>query len=534
MLVALVVILVWSLSLFFLYQGYSGYAASDTSFSEVWMKQAVWVIPLFIALILTLYLLLSRAMLRPLQKLMQRLQKVIVARQPEKHGSHGLMPGLMQLNKYFMHLTHQAKHDPLTGLNNRIIFEERLQQALLEGRRSGRKYALVIIDINQLQRVNHELGPYIGDGLLKQLAKRLTSGLRETDSLARLEKDNFALLLEFTDQEQVTALVNKIYQSLIRSYSVYGRMVKINVSIGVAIYPEHGQTMDELYLKTDQALLQAQKGEWPVVFVQQTSEETDYSGFSMIQSLRQALDNEEFKLVYQPVMDLKNFNTHYFEALLRWKDPESHNHSIEQTIALAEKIHLIKPLTNWIINRACEQLKTLSHPKVKVAINLSMIDLHDETLAQRIELALRTNGVEPSHLLVEITEGQIISDPEQVIKSLKELTVMGISLSIDDFGTGQASLTYLRRLPVEKLKIDQSFVKDMVSNEEDRAIVEATIKLAHTLGIEVIAEGVESAETYDLLMQMDCDYVQGYYISRPIEQGQILNWCNHQQTRSVS
>lgn len=529
------VILVWTLSLYVLYQGNAESVLAPTSFADIWLQQAVWVVPIFILLSLITYLYFFRGLILPLQKLMLRMQKVVVARRPgSKAEDDVLTPGLMLLNKYLMYLTHLAKHDPLTGLNNRVIFEERLQQALLEGRRSGRKYALVIIDINQLQRVNHEMGPYIGDGLLKQLAQRLTRGLRETDSVARLEKDNFALWLEFTDQEQVSALVNKIYHSLVRSYTVYGRKVKINVSMGVAIYPDHGLSMDELYLKTDRALLQAQKGEWPVVFVNQASGQADYSGFSMIQSLRQALDNDEFKLVYQPVMDLKNFSTHYFEALLRWKDPASHNHSIAQTIALAEKNQLIKPLTNWIILKACEQLQTLSHPRVKVAINLSMIDLHDESLPLRIGQALEKCRVKPSHLLVEITEGQIMSDPEQVIKILKDLTEMGISLSIDDFGTGQASLTYLRKLPVEKLKIDQSFVKDMVTNEEDRAIVEATIKLAHTLDIEVVAEGVESVETYELLSSMGCDYVQGYYISRPIEQGQILNWCDNSQTRSVS
>lgn len=530
---ACAVFVLWSLSLYLVYQSTS--SPAGTGFFEAWLKQLLWVGPVLILLTGGTYYFFSRALIRPLQDLLHRLQKVMAVRQPgNSRGTEHLMPGLVLLNKYVMHLTHMIRHDPLTGLNSRLIFDERLQQSLLEGKRSGRKYALVIIDINQLQRVNHEMGPYIGDGLLKQLAQRLTRGLRETDSVARLEKDNFALLLEFSERKKITALINKVYENLTQVYTVYGRKVSIDVCMGVAIYPRHGQTIDELYLKTDEALLQAQKGNWPVVFVQQTHDETDFTGFSMIQSLRQALDNDEFKLVYQPVMDLRNFRTHYFEALLRWKDPQSHNHSIEHTITLAEENQLIKPLTSWIINSACEQLQLLSHPRVKIAINLSMIDLHDDTLPQRIGVALESYDIDPAHLLIEITEGQIMSDPQQVVKILTDLSDMGMSLSIDDFGTGQASLTYLKKLPVKKIKIDQSFVKDMVTNTEDRAIVEATIKLAHTLGVEVVAEGVESVEIYELLMQMGCDYVQGYYISRPIEQGQIVTWCDQQQARIVS
>jgi EAL domain-containing protein (putative c-di-GMP-specific phosphodiesterase class I) len=285
-------------------------------------------------------------------------------------------------------------------------------------------------------------------------------------------------------------------------------------------------------LKADEALLKAQQGEWPVEFYKQDEGQADYSGFTLVQSLRQALENDEFKLVYQPVMDLETHQTSYFEALLRWKKPNQHPYPIEKTIEMAEKNQLIKPLTNWIIETACLQLQMLSHPRARIAINLSMIELHDRELPERIEQAMQRCGISPQQLLIEITEGQIMQDPERVIEILSRLSQMGISLLIDDFGTGQASLTYLKKLPVEKLKIDQSFVKDMVFNDEDRTIVEATIKLAHTLAIKVVAEGVETAETLDLLSEMGCDYVQGYYISRPIEQDQVVSWC-HQQDEQV-
>lgn len=500
---------------------------AQQSFYGLWLSQAVWVLPLMMLLGLLGHGAMSRAVLSPLQRLSQRMQKAVHSRRPGNiHNSDELQPGLLLLQKYFMHLIHMAKHDPLTGLNNRAIFEERLSQAIVEGKRSGRKYALVLVDINHFYKINRKYGIYLGDGLLKQLAQRLSKGLRESDNLARLEKDNFALLLEFVDEEQITTLVEKIYQRLSQPYKVYGREIHCGISIGVAVYPDHAQDMETLELKGNEALLRAHKGDWPVVFAQQPEDQADYTSLSLIQTLRQALDNEDFKLVYQPVMSLKSHRTRYFEALLRWKQPELHDQSIEKTILLAEQNQLIKPLSKWIIENACAQLHRIEPQDIRIAVNLSMIDLHDEDLPASINQSLTACGVEPGRFMVEITEGQIMQEPDQVIDILNQLSQMGISLSIDDFGTGQASLTYLKKLPVEKLKIDQSFVKHMVEDEEDSAIVEATIQLAHTLYIEVVAEGVESAEICDQLAQMGCDYVQGYYISRPLEATAIDEWIS--------
>jgi diguanylate cyclase (GGDEF)-like protein len=494
-------------------------------FFGLWLSQAVWVIPLMLLLSLGAHVLMMTSLINPLRRLSQRMQKAVRSRRPGKiHDSDELQTGLLLLQKYFMHLVHMAKHDPLTGLNNRAIFEERLSQAIVEGKRSGRKYALVLVDINHFYKINRKYGIYLGDGLLKQLARRLSKSLRETDTLARLEKDNFALLLEFVDEEQIASLVEKIYHHLSQPYKVYGREIVCGISIGVAIYPDHAQDMETLELKGNEALLQAHQGDWPVVFTHQDSDQSDYAGLSLIQSLRQALESQDFKLVYQPVVSLKDHSTRYFEALLRWKQPDRHAQSIEKTIQLAEKNQLIKPLSQWIIETACAQLNHIAAHDIRIAVNLSMIDLHDEDLPARIRHSLSECGIEPSRLMVEITEGQIMQEPDQVIEILNQLSAMGISLSIDDFGTGQASLTYLKKLPVEKLKIDQSFVKHMVEDEEDRAIVEATIQLAHTLGIEVVAEGVESAEIHALLMQMGCDFAQGYYISRPLEQETVDDW----------
>jgi diguanylate cyclase (GGDEF)-like protein len=406
-----------------------------------------------------------------------------------------------------------------------VIFEERVQQALQEGKRSAHKYALVFIDIDSFHKINKNYGNYLGDGLLRMLAQRLTDSLRESDSLGRLKDDNFALLLGYVENDQLTSFLDKIHQSLIRPYLVYGRNVEVTISIGVALYPEHAQELDQLALIADKALLEARQDNGGIVIIQSSTGEQNYSGLSRMQSFRQALKHDEFKLVYQPVMNLKSHTTSYFEALLRWKLPGTDQLSIPQIIALAENNQAIRPLTLWILNTACQQLRQLNNTDIKIAINLSMIDLHDEGLPQQINDALHQFDIPAKRLMIEITEGQIMQDQEQVIRILNQLSSMGISLSIDDFGTGQASLTYLKKLPVEKLKIDLSFVKDMVKDNDDQTIVEATIKLAHTLGIEVVAEGVESIEVHDLLQQMGCDYVQGYYISKPMDAEHILKWC---------
>jgi diguanylate cyclase (GGDEF)-like protein len=496
------------------------------NFLNYWLVDAKWMIPLLLLLSLIVYRVLDGVMMRPLVQLSKRMHSAITALRPgNRKEDYRLLPGMGLLQRYFMHLAYMARNDPLTGLHNRVIFEERVQQTLQEGKRSARKYALVFIDIDGFHNINKEYGNYLGDGLLRMLAKRLTDSLRESDSMGRLEDDNFALLLGYAEDDQLTSFLDKIHQSLIQPYLVYGRNLEVGISIGVALYPEHAQELGQLSLIADKALLEAQQGNGGIIIVQPSTSEQSYSGLSRMQSFRQALDNDEFKLVYQPVMNLNSHLTSYFEALLRWKLPGTDQLSIPQTIALAENNQAIRPLTRWIIHTACQQLQQLNNSEVKIAINLSMIDLHDDELPQQISDALRQFDIPAKRLMIEITEGQIMLDQEQVIRILNQLSSMGISLSIDDFGTGQASLTYLKKLPVEKLKIDLSFVKDMMKDDNDRTIVEATIKLAHTLGIEVVAEGVESIEVHDLLQQMGCDYVQGYYISKPMDAEHIIQWC---------
>ena len=435
-----------------------------------------------------------------------------------------IAPGLGKLVEYFNLMEKTARLDPVTGLNNRVIFEDRLLQAIREGKRSGRKYALVLIDLQGLDEFVQQRGQYMVDALLRQVAEGLRESLRESDHLARFERNMFALLLEVQQLDQLHSLVEKLYLSLIRRYRVYEREFELHAFLGVATYPDQAVDADGLYQNASIALVAAEHGDWPIAYFHEDEDEADTTGFTIIQSLRRAIERDELKLVYQPVVDLQSYHTVYLEALLRWKDPEGHDVSIEETIRLAEENHLIKSLTNWIIESACRFVSESESGDLAVGINLSMIDLHDRRLPERIGNYLQQYQVKPGQIVIEITEGQIMQEPEKVIEVLAHLGVMGLSLSIDDFGTGQASLTYLKELPVEKIKIDQSFVRDIATNPDDQLIVRATIELAHTLDLKVVAEGVETLAVCEMLAEMNCDHLQGYYISRPLEAEQVAGW----------
>jgi len=498
-------------------------ALQPLSFWGLFAGQALVVFAVLAGFAFLVLLLLHYNLIAPLLSLAEKMRIAASSQQDSRKmlaGGVGL--GLRAMNEHFAVLQTMAKRDPVTGLNNRVIFEDRLSQAIREGKRSGRRYALVMIDIRGLEEFALQRGQYIVDGLLRQVADGLREALRESDHVARFERNLFSLLLEVQQREQLNTLVEKIYLSVVRRYQVYGLEIDLRAFFGVALYPDHALDANALYQAASNALVRAEHSEWPIAFYPDAKDDT--SGFTMIQALRRAIDQDELKLVYQPVVDLETYATVYLEALLRWRDPERHDHPIEHTIRLAEQNHLIKPLTNWIIEAACRFVGESGIDDLVVGINLSMIDLHDRHLPERIETNLQRFGVRPAQIVVEITEGQIMQDPEEVIEVLSHLGVMGLSLSIDDFGTGQASLTYLKELPVEKLKIDQSFVLDMVSNPDDQLIVKATIELAHTLDIKVVAEGVETLAACEMLTEMQCDHVQGYYVSKPLEAGQVAEW----------
>ncbi len=495
------------------------------SFWQGFERQAIGVLLTLLGVAMFLLALLHFGLIRPILELADHMRRAAQSQQDSDVAVETeVKPGLGIMREYFNTLQKMAKRDPVTGLNTRVIFEDHLAQAIRESKRSGRKYALVMIEIDGLEEFAHQRGQYIADALLQQVAEVLARSLRESDHVARFERHLFALLLEVQQRDSLNSLVEKIYLSVVRRYHVYGRELELGACFGIAVYPDHALDADGLYQQASNALVRAEHSAWPIQLYRDADDMADTSGFTLIQALRRAIDSNQLKLVYQPVVDLDSFETVYLEALLRWKDPERHDTPIDRTVRLAEQSHLIKPLSNWIFETACRFISESDIRNLTVGINLSMIDLHDRQLPERIERFLKRYRVRPGQIVIEITEGQIMQDPDEVIEVLAHLGVMGLSLSIDDFGTGQASLTYLKELPVEKLKIDQSFVQDITRNPDDQLIVKATIELAHTLDLKVVAEGVETLAVCNLLTEMNCDHVQGYYISRPLEAEAVADW----------
>jgi len=435
----LLFMLIWSVSLYFIIEQQNQSSTTQTlNFWEAWSQQLLPVLLLVVTISAGAYYLLNRWLLKPLQRLANKIARL----------SHGLYEvpvknpvpvniGLEKMHRETSAVNQIVKRGSLTGLNNRDIFEDRLNQAVNEGRRSGRKYALILLQLDNLEEVFKEYDQLMVDALLKRFAQRLNEGLRGTDNVSHFEKGLFALLLEIQDQDQLVGLVEKIYLKLAKRYRVLGSRLDISIVMGIAQYPEQAKTAEQLFQYASSALDQAQNKAWPIVFFQDENK-TDISGFTLIQSLRRALDNDELKLVFQPVIELKGHRTVYLEALLRWKDPQMHDVSIERTIHLAEKNQLIQPLTNWIVLSVCRLLDELKMDNLVIGINLSMIDLHDRYLPKRIERTMKKYKIKPGKIVIEITEGQIMQEPDEVAEILSHLGMMGMSLSVDDFGTGQA------------------------------------------------------------------------------------------------
>ncbi len=520
-----IVLLLATLGLFFIliWSG-SLYLAVTDKFAEVWWQHLIPVILFVVLAILLVYQQLNRGIISPVLRLAVKMEKLV----RRQYGDRVVKPreetiGLEHLKLYYNEVEKIVRSDSPTGLHTRTIFEDRLNQAISDGRRSGRKYALVLLEVDGTETIGRTHGQYLVDALLKQVSVRLSEGLRASDNVSHFEHNQFALLLEVQDQDQLVGLVEKIYLKLARRYKIYGRQLDISIVLGISLYPGQAGSSTQLFDYAAAAMNQAKGTNWPIGFYED-DKKTDLSGFTLVQSFRQALDNDQFKLVFQPVIELKGRRTVYLEALLRWKNPDMYGVSIERTIQLAEKNQLIQPLTNWIVLSVCKLINQLNIKDLMIGINLSMVDLHDRYLPSRIEKCLKKYDIKPGQVMIEITESQIMQDPDEVAETLSHLEMLGLPLSIDDFGTGQASLTYLKKLPVEKLKIDQSFIRDMSNNPDDKLIVKATIELAHTLDLKVTAEGVETADIEELLDEMACDYVQGYYISRPLEAEQIPDW----------
>ena len=430
-----------------------------------------------------------------------------------------------ELRSQNAHMSHMAHHDALTGLPNRLRFHERLEEALEWRQRRGDGVALLCLDLDHFKQVNDTLGHPTGDMLLKDVAKRLRECVRDGDLVARLGGDEFAILqCGATHPEHASELARRVIQTLSAPYDLAGDRVVIGASVGIVVAAADLSSADLLIRSADIALYRAKEnGRGTFCFFENIMHERIQARRATEIDLREALDRGEFEVFYQPLFNLQAQRVSGFEALLRWRHPDRGLIAPSEFIPLAEELGLIASIGEWVMVQACAEAVTWPE-HITVAINLSPVQFHSSGLVGAVRRALESSGLAARRLELEITESALLQDSETVLVILHELRALGLRTALDDFGTGYSSLSYLRSFPFDKLKIDQSFVREMAHRPDCLAIVKAVLALASELGMATTAEGVETEEQLEYLRQIGCLEVQGFLFDRPRPPAHIRHW----------
>jgi diguanylate cyclase (GGDEF)-like protein/PAS domain S-box-containing protein len=412
-------------------------------------------------------------------------------------------------------------HDFLTNLPNGPLLQDRLAQAISLAERESRKVAVMCLDLDHFKAINDMLGHLVGDKLLQEVARRISSVGRISDTVSRRGGDEFVVILpDLETVDDAAVIADNLLEAISDPCMIDGNEIEITTSIGISIFPEDGCEGDHLIKHADAAMYHAKKnGRNNYQFFTHEMNKLALERISIIQKLRHAEERQEFCLHYQPQMDLRSGRIIGVEALLRWNNPETGMISPGYFIPIAEETGLIIPIGEWVLREACRQnseWRMLGFPEITVAVNLSAVQFRQNNFIEMIKSVLCEYSLDPSGLELEITEGAVMHNAEASIALLLELKAMGLQLAVDDFGTGYSSLSYLKRFPIDKLKIDQSFVRDITVDSDDAAIVSTIINMARTLKLKVIAEGVETAEQLSFLKHQKCDEMQGYYFSKPM------------------
>ncbi len=417
---------------------------------------------------------------------------------------------------------YQAEHDPLTGLPNRLAFGKHMTDLIA----INSNFAVALLKVNQFSQINNTLGHNIGDQLIREIGQQLQEYIGSNMMVAQLGDDQFILSLLQLEQYDIELQAKNILVQLSNPIIIENVVVDVDCSIGIALYPEHGETAEILLQKADIALHLAKANNQKIYFYDASQDNTNLLHLSLMSDLRQGMEHGDLELYYQPKVNVKSKQVTHVEALIRWNHKDTGFMPAGDFIPLAEQTGYVSKLTDWILKTAIQQHKIWLQQGVDItiAINLSAKDLLDKELPWRVMSYLQQAQVKASALVLEITESSIMQDVTQSMEVLSELHGMGIEVSIDDFGTGYSSMAYLKKLPVKELKIDKSFVLDMTDNKEDANIVDSIIGLGHSMGIKVIAEGVENEKTFRHLEQLGCDMVQGYYIARPLPLEKFNLW----------
>ncbi len=411
---------------------------------------------------------------------------------------------------------YSSTHDSLTDLPNRSLFYDRVDQAILSANNQNKSLSLLLLEIENYKEIYDTLGRSISDLVIKQISSRLQGVIAHYENVARIEGNTFSLLV-IDESENITTIAHSIQQSMRATFVIAKLQVAINTSIGIVYFPLHGDDVDTLIQRAGVALYMAHDNKDGLAVYNPSFDQHSPHRLTLMSELRHAIQRNELTLYYQAKVAIQSNTLYGAEALIRWNHPIHGFISPDEFIPMAERTRTIQEVTIWVIRRAfndCKKWHDEGHD-FKVSINLSAKDLHDPELPDLIAGIQAATRIKSEWFILEITEGSIMTDPELALETIQRLNGMGYKISIDDFGTGYSSLAYLKQMPLTELKIDRSFVKDILHSESDAVIVNATINLAHNLGLQVVAEGVEDKEILEKLKSYQCDIAQGYYLNRP-------------------
>lgn len=424
------------------------------------------------------------------------------------------------------HIHRMANYDALTGLANRNLLNDRVAQTLTSARRQHTQFAVMYMDLDNFKDINDSCGHAIGDALLKTVAERLLDCVREGDTVARQGGDEFILLLtEVEGCDGAARVAEKLRNAVSAPYSFDGQELFVSTSIGIALYPDDGMTVNGLFKHADSAMYNAkQDGRNCYRFYTPRMNALALRRVRLQHNLRYALRRNEFELHYQPQLNVETGRITGVEALIRWRDPKEGLISPAEFIPIAEDSGMIVLIGRWVLQMACAEAKRWHEQgyPVTISVNVSGRQFKQTNFDQSVEEALKTTGLDPQYLELEMTEGIMMQQDDALSKMMIKLKALGVKLALDDFGTGYSSLSYIKRFPIDRIKIDQSFVRDVIEDKEDAAIVDAIIYIAHKLGMEVVAEGVETVEQLNFLREHRCSDIQGYFVSRPVPYDQIV------------
>ncbi len=421
-----------------------------------------------------------------------------------------------------------AYADTLTDLPNRTLFDDRLSTTVALGQRRGDPFAVLMLDMDRFKYINDVLGHESGDAVLKEVAVRLKTVLRDSDTVARLGGDEFALLLQDVTVEGILITVGRISSVFEEPVTLNNQPIDIGCSIGIASYPEHGNDASTLLRRADMAMYSAKRSDQDYAFYDPNCEEHQEEHLSLLSEIKRAVELDELQLFYQPKVTLEDSSALSVETLLRWQHPDRGLIPPVEFLPFAERTGAIRLITRWVVVNAMAQARLWADQdlSIKMSVNISARDLLDSDFSIFVSDHLEKSGVDPSMICMEITESALMEDPIKARRTVEALHNLGLSISIDDYGTGYSSLAYVKNLPVNELKIDREFIMNMIDSEEDVAIVRSTIELGHNLGLKVVAEGIEREEEMKMLKEFGCDQAQGFLISKALTAQDMEAWIS--------